>query len=66
MCTDNNLYTIINSAAMNGVGENTVVKATNPAIVNTVLYVTIALGVVGVPMAIIFRKKTTARGLFFF
>ena len=61
-----NLYTIINSAAMNGVGENTVVKATNPAIVNTVLYVTIALGVVGVPMAIIFRKKTTARGLFFF
>ena len=61
-----NLYTIINSAAMNGVGENTVVKATNPAIVDTALYATIAFGVIGIPMAIIFRKKTTARGLFFF
>ena len=61
-----NLYTIINSAAMNGVGENTVVKAINPAIVDTALYATIAFGVLGIPMAIIFRKKTTARGLFFF
>ena len=61
-----NLYTIINSAAMNGVGENTTVKAINPAIVNTALYATIALGVIGIPMAIIFRKRTTARGLFFF
>jgi beta-glucosidase len=60
-----NLYTIINSAAMNGVGENTTVKAINPAIVNTVLYATIALGVLGIGGCIVFRKKKTARGLFF-
>ena len=30
-----NLYTIINSAAMNGVGENTTVKAITPAILRT-------------------------------
>jgi beta-glucosidase len=38
-----NLYTIINSAAMNGVGENTVVVATAPAIVNTIAYITLAI-----------------------
>lgn len=38
-----NLYTIINSAAMNGVGAETVVIATTPAIVNTILYITLAI-----------------------
>ena len=38
-----NLYTIINSAAMNGVGANTVVVATAPAIVNTIAYITLAI-----------------------
>ncbi len=52
-----NLYTIINSAAMNGVGPNTVVKAITPNIVNTVLYITIALGVLGIGGCIIFRKR---------
>ncbi|MBQ7326410.1 MAG: glycoside hydrolase family 3 C-terminal domain-containing protein [Clostridia bacterium] len=52
-----NLYTIINSAAMNGVGPNTVVKAITPNIVNLVLYITIALGVIGIGGCIIFRKR---------
>ena len=52
-----NLYTIINSAAMNGVGPDTVVKAITPNIVNLVLYITIALGVIGIGGCIIFRKR---------
>ena len=44
----NNLYTIINSAAMNGVGANTVVIATAPAIVNTIAYITIAIMILAV------------------
>jgi hypothetical protein len=51
---------------MNGVGPDTLVKATNPAIVNTVLYVTIAFGVIGISGVIIFRKRRTARSFFFF
>ena len=47
----------INSAAMNGVGPNTTVKAINPAIVDTALYATIILGVLGIGGCIIFRKK---------
>ena len=38
-----NLYTIINSAAMNGVGAETVVVATAPAIVNLIFIITIAV-----------------------
>ena len=38
-----NLYTIINSAAMNGVGAETVVVATAPAIVNIIAYITLAI-----------------------
>lgn len=38
-----NLYTIGNSAAMNGVGAETVVIATTPAIVNIIMYITIAI-----------------------
>ena len=52
-----NLYTIINSAAMNGVGPNTVVKAVTPGIVDTVLYATIILGILGIGGCIIFRKR---------
>ena len=52
-----NLYTLINSAAMNGVGPDTVVKAINPAIVDLALYATIALGILGIGGCIIFRKK---------
>jgi len=51
-----NLYTIINSAAMNGVGEQTVVVATAPAIINTITYATIALAAVVVLLFIIRRK----------
>jgi beta-glucosidase len=40
-----NLYTIINSAAMNGVGENTTVKAITPAILELAEKVTLGLGV---------------------
>ena len=40
-----NLYTIINSAAMNGVGENTVVNQITPAILHTVRNITMVLGV---------------------
>ena len=40
-----NLYTIINSAAMNGVGEDTIVRATTPAILELAEKVTLGLGV---------------------
>ena len=52
-----NLYTIINSAAMNGMGPDTVVKAVKPNIVGTVFTATVVLGVVGIAGCIIFRKK---------
>ena len=52
-----NLYTIINSAAMNGVGPDTVVKAITPGIINTITIATVVLGVLGIGGCIIFRKK---------
>ena len=52
-----NLYTIINSAAMNGVGPDTVVVAVQPKIVDTAMYATIVLGVLGILGCVIFRKK---------
>ena len=52
-----NLYTIINSAAMNGVGPDTVVKAATPGIVTTVRIATLVLGVLGIGGCLIFRKK---------
>ena len=51
-----NLYTIINSAAMNGVGPETTVKAVNPGIINTITYATIAIAALAV-VFIILRKK---------
>ena len=41
--THHNLYTIINSAAMNGVGAETTVVATAPAIINTVSTITLVI-----------------------
>ena len=52
-----NLYTIINSAAMNGVGPDTVVVAIQPGIIKTVRNATIVLGVLGIGGCIVFRKK---------
>ena len=52
-----NLYTIINSAAMNGVGPDTVVVAVQPQIIDTVTYATVVLGVLGILGCVIFRKK---------
>ena len=52
-----NLYTIINSAAMNGVGPDTTVKAVQPDIINTVTYAAIILGILGIGGCILFRKK---------
>ena len=40
-----NLYTIINSAAMNGMGENTTVRAATPRILDLVEKITIGVGV---------------------
>ncbi|MBE6634583.1 MAG: hypothetical protein E7617_00090 [Ruminococcaceae bacterium] len=51
-----NLYTIINSAAMNEVGPDTVVHAVTPGIINTVTYATIAIGVLAVLFVVIKRK----------
>ena len=51
-----NLYTIINSAAMNGVGPDTVVKAIAPGIINTVTYATIAIAALAVVFIVIKRK----------
>ncbi len=52
-----NLYTIINSAAMNGVGPNTTVKAVTPDIVNTITLATVILGILGIGGCIVFRKE---------
>ena len=52
-----NLYTIINSAAMNGVGPETTVKAVTPEILDYALYATIILGVLGIGGCILFRKR---------
>ena len=52
-----NLYTIINSAAMNGVGPDTVVVAVQPKIVDTVTTAAIVLGVLGILGCVVFRKK---------
>ncbi len=52
-----NLYTIINSAAMNGMGPDTVVKAVTPNVINTILYATIVMGVIGIGGCIIFKKR---------
>ena len=52
-----NLYTIINSAAMNGVGPETTVVAVQPAIIDTITNLTIIFGLLGIGGCIIFRKK---------
>ena len=52
-----NLYTIINSAAMNGVGENTTVKAVEFPLIGTITLVQNIMGIVGVVGCIVFRKK---------
>ena len=52
-----NLYTIINSAAMNGVGPNTTVTACNPWIVDVLTVATVVMGILGLGGVIIFRKR---------
>ena len=52
-----NLYTIINSAAMNGVGPETTVKAVTPALFTTMAVATVAFGVLGIAGLILTRKK---------
>jgi beta-glucosidase len=54
--THHNLYTIINSAAMNGVGADTEVIATTPQVIMTLTYVTIAAAALLVVVLIIKRK----------
>jgi beta-glucosidase len=48
-----NLYTIINSAAMNGIGENTVVNQVTPAILRLVKTITWVLGILSVPFIVL-------------
>ena len=55
-----NLYTLINSAAMNGIGENTVVTKATPAIISQMKIVTVVPAVLSIPffvMWIIGSKK---------
>ena len=52
-----NLYTIINSAAMNGVGPDTVVVATTPALFTGLKIGCVVCGVLGITGCIVFRKK---------
>ena len=52
-----NLYTIINSAAMNGVGPETTVVACDPMIVTIVTVATVVLGILGLGGVIVFRKR---------
>ena len=61
-----NLYTIINSAAMNGVGADTIVKQTTPAILRVVKIVTCILGILSVPFIVLWvlgSKKLKQTGL---
>ena len=51
-----NLYTIINSAAMNGVGPNTQVIATTPKIIQDLTYITIAVAGLFVLVLILKRR----------
>ena len=48
-----NLYTIINSAAMNGIGEDTVVTAVTPATMRLLKTVTVVLAVLSVPFIVL-------------
>ena len=60
-----NLYTLINSAAMNGIGENTVVTKATPAIISLMKNVTVVLAALSVPFIVMWiigskkLKKTT-------
>jgi len=58
-----NLYTIINSAAMNGVGENTVVKRITPQILVLARTANLILGFVSVPFIVmwVFGSKRLKR-----
>ena len=56
-----NLYTIINSAAMNGVGADTTVKAVTPGIINIVTIATIVIVVLMVLFFIIKAKMKKNR-----
>jgi beta-glucosidase len=51
-----NLYTIINSAAMNGVGENTTVKQITPKILVLAEIITWILGIVSVPFIVLWVR----------
>ncbi len=52
-----NLFTILNSAAMNGVGANTEVKATTPAIINTITYITVGIAALWL-LLIVFKRRS--------
>ncbi|MBE6565643.1 MAG: hypothetical protein E7659_00910 [Ruminococcaceae bacterium] len=56
-----NLYTIINSAAMNGVGADTTVKAVTPGIINIITIATIVIVVLMVLFFIIKAKMKKNR-----
>ena len=64
-----NLYTIINSAAMNGVGADTTVKAVTPGIINTVTIATIVIVVLMVLFFIIkarIKKNRKAKQYYYY
>ena len=52
-----NLYTIINSAAMNGVGPDTTVRATDPRIISTIKTVSIICAVLFTASAVLWVLK---------
>ncbi len=56
-----NLYTIINSAAMNGVGADTTVEAINPGIIDIVTIATVVIAVLALFFGIKGRKKRPRR-----
>ncbi|MBE6925218.1 MAG: hypothetical protein E7461_00095 [Ruminococcaceae bacterium] len=61
-----NLYTIINSAAMNGVGENTVVKQITPKILIVARIATVVMGLMSVPFIVLWvqgSKRLRRTGL---
>ncbi|MBR2397993.1 MAG: glycoside hydrolase family 3 C-terminal domain-containing protein, partial [Clostridia bacterium] len=55
-----NLYTIINSAAMNGVGPNTTIKVITPGIVDAILVITIIIAALAA-FFIVLRKKLVGK-----
>jgi beta-glucosidase len=56
-----NLFTLIDSGAMNGIGADTVVKPITPGIIHVATIVTIVFGILGIGGLVLTRKKKSVQ-----